>query len=305
MQENYLAKWLNNELSEEELTTFQSTEAYASYQKLLEVSNSLTPPAFDVESALTALNERKDKKTQRAKVIPLFTIKRLMRIAAALAILLVGSFMYFNSLDENVSTKYAERKEIILPDDSRLTLNADSKISYNEKAWNKKRNISLDGEAFFKVAKGKRFTVTTRDGLVAVLGTHFNVENRDGFFEVTCYEGLVSVTYNAKETKLPAGISFMVVNGVVQENDLPQVANPSWIDNESSFKSIPLQFVFAELERQFNIGIETHGVDLNQLFTGTFSNTNVNLALQSISVPSHLQYELEGNKVLFYAQSAP
>lgn len=305
MQENYLAKWLNNELSEEELTTFQSTEAYASYQKLLEVSNSLTPPAFDVESALTALNERKDKKTQRAKVIPLFTIKRLMRIAAALAILLVGSFMYFNSLDENVSTKYAERKEIILPDDSRLTLNADSKISYNEKAWNKKRNISLDGEAFFKVAKGKRFTVTTRDGLVAVLGTHFNVENRDGFFEVTCYEGLVSVTYNAKETKLPAGTSFMVVNGVVQENDLPQVANPSWIDNESSFKSIPLQFVFAELERQFNISIEIHGVDLNQLFTGTFSNTNVNLALQSISVPSHLQYELEGNKVLFYAQSAP
>ncbi len=304
MQENYLAKWLNNELSDEELATFRKTEAYAAYQKLIEASKGLKGPDFDVERALVALNERKGK-GKDVKVIPLSPMKRFMRVAAAIALLLAGSYFYFTTLDETITTQYAERKEVVLPDASEIILNADSKISYNEKKWDKKRNISLEGEAFFKVAKGKRFTVATKDGLVAVLGTQFNVENRNGFFEVTCYEGLVSVTYKNKETKLPAGTSFLAINGTLQETGDDKVSSPSWINSESSFKSIPLRFVLAEFQRQFNITVETQNIDNDQLFTGTFSNTNIDLALQSISVPSQLQFKLEGNKVLFYAQNVP
>ncbi|WP_372975940.1 DUF4974 domain-containing protein, partial [Muriicola sp.] len=80
---------------------------------------------------------------------------------------------------------------------------------------------------------------------------------------------------------------------------------PSWVNNESSFRSIPLSFVLKEFERQFKVKVETRNVDLGELFTGTFSNTDMNLALQSISTPSQISFTLEGNKVLFYGDNAP
>lgn len=303
MQENYLAKWLNNELSEEELAEFKKSNEYTTYRKILEASGTLEGPDFNMDQAFTALKNKRE--LTAPKVVQLHPFRKFLRVAAAIAVLLVASYFYLNSLDENVSTQFAENKEVVLPDNSEIVLNADSEISYSEKAWDKERNIALKGEAFFKVAKGKRFTVSTDGGTVAVLGTQFNVENRNGFFEVTCYEGLVSVTFNGKETKLPAGDSFLAINGKIAKGKVVNISYPSWMSDESSFKSIPLQYVLDEFERQHNITVETKNIDLNQLYTGTFSNTNADLALQSISVPSQIKFKLEGNKVLFYAENAP
>ncbi len=303
MQENYLAKWLNNELTEAELAEFKKSDEYASYQRILEASSTLEAPSFNVESALEAVKNRRT--LQKSKVVQLKPFKRFLRVAAAVIIIMVGSYFYLNTLNDTISTQYAENKEVVLPDSSEILLNADSEISYSAKKWDKERTINLDGEAFFKVAKGKRFTVSTDHGTVAVLGTQFNVENRKGFFEVTCFEGLVSVTFNNKETKLPAGTSFMVIEGEVIETEKPNTTTPSWMNNESTFRSIPLKYVLDEFQRQHNVQVETRNVDINKLFTGTFSNTNADLALKSISVPSQIKYRLEGNKVLFYAENAP
>ena len=299
MQENYLAKWLSDELSEEELQDFQNSEEYASYQKLKEATSSLRAPDFDSEKALQRL---KDEHIENApKVISLNPFKKFLRVAAVIAILLAGSYFYVNTLNEKVTTEFAEYSEVMLPDDSEIFLNADSQISYNKKNWDNKRNVDLDGEAFFKVAKGKKFTVWTDHGTVAVLGTQFNVENRKGFFEVTCYEGLVSVTHNNKESKLPAGTSFLVINGKIVSTGTPDGSLPSWMNNESSFESIPLKYVFAELERQFNVKVSSENIDTNLLFTGSFNNTDLNMALKSISTPSQTHYKIDGDNVLFYA----
>ena len=303
MQENYLAKWLNNDLSEEELAVFKKSAEYASYEKLMEVSGTLEAPDFDIDKALNDLNNNKLNKD--VKVITLNPLRKLWRLAAAIAVIFIASYFYISTLDESVSTQYAERSEVRLPDNSEIILNADSRITYSEKNWDKERNISLQGEAFFKVAKGQKFTVATNDGLVTVLGTQFNVENRKGFFEVTCYEGLVSVIFNGEETKLPAGNSFIAINGNVLKTESPVNTTPSWMSNESTFRSIPLNYVLDEFERQYNVEVITQNVNLEQLFTGSFSNTNINLALQSISTPSQIKFELEGNNVLFYAENAP
>jgi len=303
MQENYLAKWLNNELTEAELAEFEKSDEYASYQRILEASSTLEAPSFNVESALEAIKNRRT--LQESKVVQLKPFKRFLRVAAAVIIIMVGSYFYLNTLNDTISTQYAENKEVVLPDSSEILLNADSEISYSAKKWDKERTINLDGEAFFKVAKGKRFTVSTDHGTVAVLGTQFNVENRKGFFEVTCFEGLVSVTFNNKETKLPAGTSFMVIEGEVIATEKPNTTTPSWMNNESTFRSIPLKYVLDEFQRQHNVQVETRNVDINKLFTGTFSNTNTDLALKSISVPSQIKFKLEGTKVLFYAENAP
>ena len=97
----------------------------------------------------------------------------------------------------------------------------------------------------------------------------------------------------------------MVIDGKVIAAEKPNSKTPSWMNNESTFKSIPLKFVLDEFQRQHNVKVETQNVDINKLFTGTFSNTNTDLALKSISVPSQIKFKLEGNKVLFYAENAP
>ncbi len=303
MQENYLAKWLNNELSEEELAEFKKSAEYASYQRIVDTSKGMKAPEFDVDQAWTSFRNANMEK--EPKVLPLHPFKSFLRIAAVIAVLLAGSYFYLNSLDERYSTEFAQQTEIILPDASEVLLNAGSELSFNETNWEDNRNLVLDGEAYFKVAKGKRFTVSTAAGKVTVLGTQFNVESRKGFFEVTCYEGLVSVMYNGTTKKLPAGNSFIVINGEITQTKGIVAPVPSWTQNESSFKSIPLKYVLAEFERQFNMEVNIQNIDTEQLFTGTFNNTDINLALESISTPSQIRYKLGTDNVLFYAGNTP
>ncbi|MEM9363934.1 MAG: FecR domain-containing protein [Bacteroidota bacterium] len=301
MQENYLAKWLNGELSDEELAKFKSSEEYASYKKLKEVSSSLRSPDFDVEDALKSVQSKRSQTS--SKVIAMKPYKKFLRIAAAIAILITGSYLYLTFTSTSYTTQLAESTEVILPDNSEVILNAGSEVSFNEKNWDTKREINLKGEAFFKVAKGRKFTVETSQGSVAVLGTQFNVENRDGFFEVNCYEGLVQVNYKNTQRKLPAGESFLVIEGDVITVEESKAAEPSWVNRESSFVSIPLKYVIEELERQYDISVEIKNVDTNLLFTGTFSNTDLKMALKSIATPSRIKFKTEGNNVLFYAEN--
>ena len=303
MQNNYLAKWLNDELTDTELAEFKKSEAYETYQKIKESASLLESPEFDVDKAWESIEQHKTK--EETKVFILSPFKKFLRIAAVIAVLLAGSFFYLNTLNESFTTDYAENKSITLPDASEVILNAESELTFSEKKWDKNRNVELKGEAYFKVAKGKKFTVKTTQGLVTVLGTQFNVETRENYFEVTCFEGLVSVTLNGKETKLPAGNSMLIIDGNTTMMKAIVNGTPSWLSKESSFKSIPLHYVMDELERQYNIEVATEGIDAEKLFTGTFSNDNLELALKSISVPLQIKFTLDGNKVLFYAEKAP
>ena len=303
MQNNYLAKWLNDELTDAELAEFKKSEAYETYQKIKESASQLESPEFDVDKAWESIEQYKTK--EETKVFILSPFKKFLRVAAVIAVLLAGSFFYLNTLNESFTTDYAENKSITLPDASEVILNAESELAFSEKKWDKNRNVDLKGEAYFKVAKGKKFTVKTTQGLVTVLGTQFNVETRKNYFEVTCFEGLVSVTINGKETKLPAGNSILTIDGNTTMMKATVNGVPSWLSKESSFKSIPLHYVMDELERQYNIEVVTEGIDTAQLFTGTFSNDNLELALKSISVPLQIKFNLDGDKVLFYAEKAP
>ena len=303
MRENYLAKWLNNELTEEELEAFKATAEYAQYQKIKETTDKLSPPEFNMEQAWLQLNGQRMQE-QAPKVITLSPFKKFLRVAAVAAVLIVGSYFYLGTLDTKVTTQLAERTELTLPDNSEIILNADSEVTYNKKNWDNERNVELEGEAFFKVAKGKKFTVATDLGDVAVLGTQFNVQQRDDYFKVTCFEGLVQVSYKDQILKLPAGHSFAVVNGTITKQRTT-ATQPSWMQNESTFNSVPLKYVLAEFERQYDFKVETKNVDTEQLFTGTFSNSDFNVALESISTPLQLKYTIGTLNVVFYAEDTP
>ena len=303
MQENYLAKWLNDELTEAELAEFKKSEAFETYQKIKDSASNLEAPEFDMDKAWSSIEPLKT--AEDTKVFILTPFKKFLRVAAVIAVLLTGSFFYLSTLSESFTTDYAENKTISLPDTSEVILNAESELTFSKNKWESNRNVNLKGEAFFKVAKGQKFTVATEQGLVTVLGTQFNVETRKEYFEVTCFEGLVSVTMDGKETQLPAGNSLLMLNGKSTMLKAAINGKPTWLSNESSFKSIPLNYVIDELQRQYNIKITTKNINTSQLFSGSFSNENLELALKSISVPLQIKFNLDGNKVLFYDEKAP
>ena len=115
-----------------------------------------------------------------------------------------------------------------------------------------------------------------------------------------CYEGLVSVTFNNETIKLPPGKTFRVINNSVEINDDFSANSPSWMQKESSFAKVPLVQVIDELQRQYDIKISTENVDTTQLFTGTFTHSDKNIALQSVTIPLKLSYKIDGKKVVFY-----
>ncbi|WPR70828.1 FecR domain-containing protein [Flavobacterium sp. NG2] len=292
-----ILKWLNGELSSQEIEELKKSPDFKTFEKIAHYSSHLQTPTVDAKEALAAFQAR--DKNKKSKVIPL-NLTRWFQVAAALFIVLTSAYFLWNNSPTTFETQIAQTQTFQLPDDSEVILNAASKISFKKNDWDEKRDLELEGEAYFLVQKGKTFSVKTVDGIVKVLGTHFNVKQRDNYFEVRCYEGLVSVTHNNETVKLPPRKTFRLINNQI-ENVADFEANaPSWLQKESSFDRIPLIQVINELERQYGLKINTKDINTDSLFTGTFTHTNEKTALDAITIPLQIRYKIEGKTVIFY-----
>ncbi len=291
-REELISKWLDNNLNDQELKAFKNLEDYDDLVKLDTSLQAFKVDNYDtskeLENVLSFIKSKKQTKTH--------WFKPLMRVAAILAICF-GLYYYTTTLDTTISTEYAQKTTIELPDASSVSLNAKSILVYNKKDWKHDREVELQGEAFFNVAKGSSFKVNTTSGTVTVYGTQFNVKHRDNYFEVICYEGLVGVTYNSQETKLKPGDSFLIIDGKTIAKEKEHLTMPSWLNNASTFKSLPYKVVIAEFERQYNVDITLLGIDSTQLFTGSFTHDDIDVALKSITLPLHVTYSKTNNTI--------
>lgn len=289
-REDLIKKWLDNELSSQELDTFKTLEDYEALVKLSNSTKRFKAPEYNTQIGLKdLLNTIKITRQQTNN-----WLKPLFRVAAIIAISF-SVYYYTTTLDTNIATLAAQKTTIELPDASSVALNALSTLTYNKKSWKNTRDVELNGEAFFKVAKGSTFNVTTSAGKVTVLGTQFNVKHRNNLFEVICYEGSVSVTHNSNTKILKPGDSFLIIDGKFIAKEKETNLNPSWINNESYFKSMSFTRVLHEFERQYNVTINSQDIDIEQLFTGSFVHNNKELALKSITLPLNLNYSIEIN----------
>jgi ferric-dicitrate binding protein FerR (iron transport regulator) len=296
--EKKILEWINGDLSDKEVQDLKQSEDDIVLEKIMHYSAQLQAPTVDAEAVLAQLKERKLEKKD-SKVIPL-NYKAFFKVAAAIAVVLTSSYFLFYNSTTTFETAIAQTESFQLPDESEVTLNASSKITFDKNNWKKERSLTLEGEAYFQVEKGQKFSVNTQNGIVQVLGTHFNVKQRDNYYEVKCYKGLVSVTYNKKTVQLPPGKTFRVVNNTIEAVEDFVVQGPSWLQKESTFDRIQLAQVIAELERQYKIKIVTEGIDTTKLFTGTFSNDNQKVALEAVTIPLQLSYRIEGKTIIFY-----
>lgn len=235
---------------------------------------------------------------QRTKknVKPLWT----WGLAAAATLAL---FVWISNLTatEKLMAKTGEKKEVVLPEESAVTLNAKSSITYRDKSFNQDRDLYLEGEAFFKVQKGSTFTVHTDYGTVTVLGTSFNVISRDGRFEVTCYTGKVKVESSPKDQQIITpgeSASWNKSDKKLDRSTFDVIAEtPEWMEGKFSYENQPLSDVIHELERQYdiNVKLETGLEDLK--YTGLFESGNLDTALYVITWPLHLKSSIKGKTV--------
>jgi transmembrane sensor len=294
MKEEYdLAKWLAGEMSEAELEAFKKSPGYATYAKIKDYSTALESPAFDQNVMFDRVVSHKKR---LPKVIPLY--KTFLRVAA---ILIVAAGLFFIARNMMPVTQSAANGQIAtfsLPDQSEVVLNAGSEIQYKKWGWNNNRTLELDGEAYFKVAKGQKFEVNTTLGKVTVLGTQFDVKARGNRFDVSCYEGRVRVDYGKFQTVITRGQSVSFTNGQPIEVPQPTAAEPEWLDGKLVFNKETLPAIIAELNRQYDVTIELGAAPSSQLFTGVLPRKNLDEALQIISAIYHLKPVRQNGKII-------
>jgi transmembrane sensor len=294
-RDKLLHKFLNSEASLEEIEQLKADPIYQEYILIASASSEFEVPAHDA-----AANFKKILDSKKDDVRPLTSrwISFALRIAAILLVLVSG-YIYFQSLSTSIDTKVAEIHSFELPDRSMVYLNANSSLSYNKRSWDDQREVELQGEAFFKVEKGETFEVITDLGSVTVLGTQFNVFARNDVFRVSCFEGLVAVRINGDIMKLAAGERLKFENGKL-ESMKKTSTQPAWMYKESNFENSSLTTVLQELKNQYPIEI-SWPKDLNhKRFTGSFTHTDLEVALKSICAPLNLTYEIDKNQVTIY-----
>ena len=292
----FLARWVSGELSEEELKAFKKHPEYQYYAKIMAGADALDLKTYDVEKELIALKSKRENTTNKKKKGTVIKLLPYVAVAASIAIIF-GIFLF--GPKDDFATQYGETLTVQLPDGSEMILNAKSKASFDKDNWKNTRLVSLEGEAFFKVTKGSKFTVSTKNGEVSVLGTQFNVQSHNALFEVNCYEGKVSVVNKNYTEILTAGKAYRNY-GNTPENWTFTGAEPTWLSNTSSFRSIPLKYVFKELEEQYNIQINSSNIDLTTIYTGTFPNNDKEVALRTVFSTLGMDYTIseDGNTVV-------
>lgn len=250
------------------------------------------------EEVWEGMQARLDQKPGARKISLSSRILRLS--AAAIILLLLGSAFFIGFYSKTVSTGAGEMAKLVLPKGSEVVLNAETSLKYKPLLWIFTREVKLDGEAWFEVSSGSKFTVTSEPGTTSVLGTSFNIYSRKGAYEVSCYTGkvLVGSAISGKEVILEPEQKIIISNSgepVLQEE--PSVTSDrDWRKGYFRFTSTPVTRVFDEIARQYGIDIKgTASLDL--VYTGNFSKEqDVNEVMNLVCKAFGIDFVKEGEK---------
>jgi hypothetical protein len=191
------------------------------------------------------------------------------------------------SNDTTISVGRGEHVICQLPDGSIVELNAESSLTYNPVTWNENRSVNLKGEAFFEVQKGSSFSVISENGTTEVLGTSFNIYTRGEDYRVYCKTGKVRVaTKKDEQIIIPGEIAILNNSKLKKDNAGEEII--FWRSNQFNFESQPFSSVIQEVERQYNVNIES---DLDLTYTGNFfKEESVDSTLSLICDPFDLTF---------------
>ena len=191
--------------------------------------------------------------------------------------------------------------QLLLPDGTRVWLNAATTIKYPTRFDGRTRKVQLVGEAYFQVAKDPEhpFIVESEGQSVEVLGTHFNVNTyKPSAGVITLEEGKVRVSSGAEKAILRPGQQAAVSRGTLKVFDADMESALAWKNGLLLFRDAPLRTVLDEVSRWYDVEIEYRGDQKNRILSGGVSRTaNLSAMLKILrltGVKAHL--EADGNR---------
>lgn len=271
-----------------------------SEEKVLEAISSIKPLyKHSVADVWAKLENEIDAPAKQTKVITLNPYQKFYYAAAVILVLITISISVFYPFNSIIKTGIKQQLSYSLPDGSVVSLNACTKVTYNDKTWDEKRKVNLSGEAFFDVKKGRKFNVNTSEGSIEVKGTTFNIYSRDNNLTVSCYTGSVMVRFEnyTDSILLMPGEKAEIVNGGCPKKISDMVSEPSWKKGMFEYEAYPVDQVFDEIERQFGVKVQVPDLQ-GEKYTGYFSNKNLDEALELICLPMQLNYIVEDKEII-------
>ena len=281
---------------------------------LQRLSNHLSKPVLQYE-------EEGDVVLPEEKPLVQLRSRRWGWVAGVAACLLVGVFIFSNRTERlsankeaqnTITTKRGSKSKVQLPDGSEVWLNADSKITYKENFQGQNREVQLEGEAFFDVARddSRPFIIHTPAIDVRVLGTAFNVrayaDERNT--ETSLIRGSVEITLvkspDLKKIILKPNDKLIVNNElatVADRKDANTVAplltlakikytakdtlaqETMWTSDKLVFDAEPIEDVALKLERWYDVKVTIADEALRKTpFTGTFEGESLETVLEAM-----------------------
>jgi ferric-dicitrate binding protein FerR (iron transport regulator) len=276
--------------------------------------------------------------------------KKYASLAAASVILLIIASLFFFRTNKNYhdnerikpafATANGSRKQITLPDGSRVWLNAGSNLYYItnfEKTTT--REVKLEGEAFFDVAKNpaRPFIVHAGDINIKALGTTFNVKayQDEPNVETTLYSGLVNITKNSDKKFVPIMLypnqkiivpihpaenetvneksqsntnatikSSITIQQIDSTKTEPLRIETAWIYNRLEFRGDDFIRLAHKLERWYNVKIVFADENVKQLsFNGSFEKENIEQAMLALSIANSFNYKIQNDEIIISSKN--
>jgi transmembrane sensor len=209
--------------------------------------------------------------------------RRALLAAAALALLTVGTVLYWSDIfSDSYTTGIGEQRTLQLADGSTVELNALSKIQVHL-TQHQRDVVLLDGQALFRVAKDKQrpFVVHVGDERVRAVGTEFDVYKKKVATVVTVVEGRVEA-YDQSDndagapTLLSAGEQLTVVpHTAAKPAATDTIAATAWVQKRLMFEETPLSEVAEEFNRYNRRPLTIDDRELRRVkISGVYSSTD-------------------------------
>ena len=211
-----------------------------------------------------------------------------------------------------LTVPYGKRFDLLLSDGTQVTLNSGTSLKYPVQFLKtKNRQVFLDGEAFFNVAKdsANAFIVNTGELNVRVLGTKFNLSSypEDHFVNTTLLEGSVSV-YNKQDTFDSSNASLLEPGYkaewnkynrqiLVEEADIAM--HTDWLNGKIILRHVPFKNIVKKLERHYNVEIVNNDPKLDEeLFTASFDVETIDQVFKTFNLTYQMDYKINDRQII-------
>ena len=201
-----------------------------------------------------------------------------------------------------IKTNPGMTTSLTLPDGTLVFLNSESTLSYPSRFDGDTRNVNLQGEAYFEVAKNpeKKFIVSTpHRSQIEVLGTHFNVEayEKENRVSATLVEGKIGFIYkcdNASKKVLMTPGQKLVYDSKDSKVQLHATSGESeiaWKEGKIIFRNTPLEEGLRMLEKRYNVEFIIKNNRLKgDSFTGAFTKQRLERILEYFQLSSQIRW---------------